>query len=178
MAAPAATRSTVSGSDLASYAQALLRALARDEAMGRRAPRLTEAGQATWQRFRGRLGSAELVQLLAEDGAVVHPLPFDPARVRAPFDLAQLDDDVVDEFLRALPTLALTQPAAAACTSARAWCWECCSTCFSLATRPAHRSASEWRSSRCFRWRSGLSTFTAFCPGCSRSCFTAVGSSI
>ena len=51
MAAPAATRSTVSGSDLASYAQALLRALARDEAMGRRAPRLTEAGQATWQRF-------------------------------------------------------------------------------------------------------------------------------
>lgn len=102
----------MSGSDLAVYATVLLHAVARDEAMGRRAPRLTEAGQATWQRFRGRLGSAELLQLLAEDGAVVHPLPFDPARVRAPFELAQLDDEVVDEFLRALPTLPLTQTAA------------------------------------------------------------------
>ena len=112
MVAQASTGRAVSGADLDRYAEALVRALARDEALGRRPVRLTEAGQATWQRFRGRLGSAELLQLLAEDGAVVHPLPFDPARVRAPFDLAQLDDDVVDAFLRALPTLALTQPAA------------------------------------------------------------------
>jgi hypothetical protein len=111
MAAPA-TRTTVSSGDLASYASALLHAIARDEAMGRRPARLTEAGLATWQRFRGRLGSGELLQLLAEDGAVVHPLPFDPARVRAPFDLRQVDDELVDAFVAALPTLALTQPAA------------------------------------------------------------------
>lgn len=111
MAAPA-TRTTVSSGDLASYATALLHAIARDEAMGRRPARLTEAGLATWQRFRGRLGSGELLQLLAEDGAVVHPLPFDPARVRAPFDLRQVDDELVDAFVAALPTLALAQPAA------------------------------------------------------------------
>ena len=113
MAPAAATRTTAGGSELADYAGALLRALARDEALGRRAPRLTEAGQATWQRFRGRLSSADLFRLLAEDGAVLHPIPFDPSRVRAPFDLANLDDDVVDTFLAQLPTLALTAPPAA-----------------------------------------------------------------
>jgi|JI10StandDraft_1071094.scaffolds.fasta_scaffold64410_2 hypothetical protein len=112
MVASVSTGRAVTRADQTSYVQALLRALARDEALGCRPPRLTEAGLATWQRFRGRLGSAELVQLLAEDGAVVYPLPFDPARVRAPFDLAQLDDDVVDDLLRALPMLPLTQPAA------------------------------------------------------------------
>lgn len=113
MAATAPTRSTAGGADLADYAGALLRALARDEALGRRAPRLTEAGQATWQRFRGRLSSADLFRLLAEDGAVVHQIPFDPARLRAPFDPADLDDDVVDAFLAQLATLSLTAPAAA-----------------------------------------------------------------
>ena len=69
--------------DATTYATALLEALARDEAAGRRGPRLTEGGQATWQRFRGRLGSADLLRLLADDGAVVHPIPFAPERVGA-----------------------------------------------------------------------------------------------
>ncbi|MEZ4399110.1 MAG: hypothetical protein R3B06_03780 [Kofleriaceae bacterium] len=112
MASPATPRPSASPAERTAYVHAILRALARDEAMGRRPARLTEAGQATWQRFRGRLGSAELLQLLAEDGAVVHPLPFDPAAVRAPFDLSQVDDEVVDGFLHELAAATLTQPAA------------------------------------------------------------------
>lgn len=102
-----------SDTDVASYARALLLAIARDEAFERRPPRLTEPGQATWQRFRGRLDSADLFRLLAEDAAVVHPIPFDPARVGAPFELTSLDDQVVDELLAALPTLDLALAPAA-----------------------------------------------------------------
>jgi hypothetical protein len=94
----------------AEYALALLNALARDEAAGRRPARLTEPGQATWQRFRGRLGSADLLRLLAEDAAIVHPIPFDPVRVGASLD--RVEDSLVDEFLAALPSLELGQPAA------------------------------------------------------------------
>lgn len=95
------------------YARALLHALARDEASGRRSPRLTEAGLATWQRFRGRLGSADLLRLLAEDAAVGYPIPFDLQRYAAELDLARLDDELVDAWLRDLPGLDLTQPGAA-----------------------------------------------------------------
>ena len=92
------------------YARALLHALARDEAAGRRAPRLTEPGLATWQRFRGRLGSGDLLRLLAEDAAVGYPVPFD-LRVRAAeLDLAQVDDDLVDAWLGDLPGLDLAEP--------------------------------------------------------------------
>lgn len=90
------------------YATALLEAIARDEAAGRRGVRLTEAGQATWQRFRGRLGSADLLRLLAEDGAVVHPIPFAPDRVGVSLD--RLDDDGVDRFLAELPSRDLLRP--------------------------------------------------------------------
>ena len=93
--------------------RALLLALARDEALGRRAPRLTEPGQATWQRFRGRLGAAELYRLLAEDAAVVHPIPFDAARTRVSVDLDGLDDDLVEAVLAELPAAALTAPPSA-----------------------------------------------------------------
>ncbi len=93
------------------YAGALLLAIARDEAAGRRSPRLTEPGQATWQRFRGRLGSADLLRLLAEDGAVVHPVPFAPGRVGLSLDaLEALDDEGVERFLAELPGTDLRGP--------------------------------------------------------------------
>ncbi len=95
------------------YARALLHALARDEAAGRRAPRLTEPGLATWQRFRGRLASADLLRLLAEDAAVGYPIPFDLRGHAAELDLARVDDDLVDAWLRDLPSLDLAQPGAA-----------------------------------------------------------------
>lgn len=97
--------------DATTYATALLEALARDEAAGRRGPRLTEGGQATWQRFRGRLGSADLLRLLAEDGAVVHPIPFAPDR--GGVSLEGLEDASVDRFLAELSQQELRGPGAA-----------------------------------------------------------------
>src|SRR5688572_12498164 len=90
---------------VAEYAVALLHAMARDEVAGRRPARLTEPGQATWKRFRGRLGSAGFLRLLAEDGAVVHPIPFDAARLGAELRLDLVDDALVDQFLGELPSL-------------------------------------------------------------------------
>ncbi len=95
------------------YARALLHALARDEAAGRRAARLTEPGLATWQRFRGRLGAGDLLRLLAEDAAVGYPIPFDLRGHASELDLAQVDDDLVEAWVRALPALDLTQVGAA-----------------------------------------------------------------
>ena len=89
-----------SGQEEATYAAALLAALARDEVAGRRRPRLTEPGRAAWQRFRGRLGSADLLRLLAEDGAIVHPIPFAPTKVG--IGLESLQDDTVDGLLEGL----------------------------------------------------------------------------
>lgn len=96
--------------DANKYGTALLEAIARDEAAGRRGARLTEPGQATWQRFRGRLASADFLRLLAEDGAVVHPIPFDASRVGASLDA--IEDATVDQFLAALPTKNLSRPGA------------------------------------------------------------------
>jgi hypothetical protein len=93
------------------YAAALIAALARDEAGGRRTPRLIEPGQATWQRFRGRLGSADLLRLLAEDGAVLHPIPFAGARVGVTLD--DIEDALVDGFLEGLGSKDLRNPGAA-----------------------------------------------------------------
>jgi hypothetical protein len=94
--------------DATTYATALLEAIARDEAADRRGSRLIEPGQATWQRFRGRLGSADLFRLLAEDGAVVHPIPFAPDRVGVSLD--GLEDAAVDRFLAELPSKDLRRP--------------------------------------------------------------------
>ncbi len=93
----------------ATWAGAVLRALARDEAAGRRPLRLTEPGQATWRRFRGRLGSADLFRLLAEDGAVGHPVPFSPARLGQALWIDQVDDSTVEQFLEELPSIDLGQ---------------------------------------------------------------------
>ena len=113
MVAAATARGATGGNDLADYVRAVLAALARDEALGRRPARLTEAGLATWQRFRGRLGSADLVRLLAEDAAVVHAIPFDADRMRLPFELAALDDERVDPILAELAAAALAATPAA-----------------------------------------------------------------
>jgi hypothetical protein len=61
------------------WAAALLHALAREEAAGRRPQRLTEPKLDTWTRFRGRLTSADFVALLFEDAAVIYGVPFDPS---------------------------------------------------------------------------------------------------
>ena len=97
------------------YAQAVLFAIARDEALGRRPARLTEPGLATWRRFRGRLDVADLVRLLLEDAAVAQPLPFDSGRIAAhvpdsdgSLDLRQLKADRVQELLAGLAELDLS----------------------------------------------------------------------
>jgi hypothetical protein len=95
----------------ATYAAALLAALARDEAAGRASARLTEPGLATWQRFRGRLGSADLLRLLIEDGAVLHPVPFAAAQLGIALD--DLDDALVDSWLAGLGAKDLRAQAAA-----------------------------------------------------------------
>jgi hypothetical protein len=92
------------------WAAALMLALARDEAAGRRPARLTEARLATWNRFRGRLKATDLLALLFEDAAVVHPVPFDPARIQGQFDLNQLAEDRIASWLDAISSLDLNAP--------------------------------------------------------------------
>ena len=72
------------------WAAALLHALARDEAAGRRAARLTEPGLATWNHFRGRLTATDLLALVFEDAAVLHRVPFDAAALGGPLQLPKL----------------------------------------------------------------------------------------
>jgi len=92
------------------WAAALLHALAREEAAGRRPPRLTEPGLATWTRFRGRLTSTDLLALLFEDAAVIHPIPFSPAALGEALGLQELSRLIVDGWLEAIPKLALQAP--------------------------------------------------------------------
>jgi len=92
----------------ASYFAAALHALAREEHVGRRRRRLLEPNQATWHRFRGRLGPRDLVELVLEDAAVDQPEPFDVARVfgdRSP--LASVPEALVGDWLTELPRLSL-----------------------------------------------------------------------
>src|ERR1700690_3106310 len=89
------------------WAAALLHALARDEAAGRRPQRITEANLATWSRFRGRLTAQDLVALLFEDAAVLHRVPFDPAEVGDHLRLDRLSDGVASDWLRAIPSIDL-----------------------------------------------------------------------
>ncbi len=92
---------------LAAYAAAILHALARDEHAGRRPPRLTEDGLATWQRFRHLLGPRHFLELLAEDAAVGHSVPFEAHALLDGPGLESLDDQLVGKWIEALPELDL-----------------------------------------------------------------------
>jgi hypothetical protein len=94
------------------WAASLLHALARDEAAGRRRPRLTEPRLDTWTRFRGRLSSVDLVSLLFEDAAVLHRVPFDPEVLDGSLGSSQLPEEVTDGWLDALGSLPLTNAGA------------------------------------------------------------------
>lgn len=92
------------------WAAALLHALARDEAAGRRTQRLTEPKLDTWSRFRGRLTSADLVALLFEDAAVIHHVPFDPAVLGGSIRLDRFPESAADSWIKAVASLPLTVP--------------------------------------------------------------------
>lgn len=94
------------------WAAALLHALARDEAAGRRSARLTEPGLATWRRFRGRLTSTDFVALLFEDAAVIHRIPFDPSALGGPIQPDQLPESAADLWIRSIERLPLNEPSA------------------------------------------------------------------
>lgn len=89
------------------WAASLLHALARDEAAGRRRPRLTEPKLDTWTRFRGRLSSVDFVSLLFEDAAVLHRVPFDPSAVGGTLRPERLPEAVTDGWLGAVASLPL-----------------------------------------------------------------------
>jgi len=89
--------------DVALWASALFVALAREEAVGRRAERITEPGLGTWARFRGRLTATDFVDLLFEDAAVLHRVPFDPSLLDATLRLDRLSAGAADALLKALP---------------------------------------------------------------------------
>ncbi len=89
------------------WAAALLHALARDEAAGRRTPRLTEPNLDTWRRFRGRLSSADLISLLFEDAAIIHRVPFDPAAVGGAIHAGLLPEAAADTLIEGLASLPL-----------------------------------------------------------------------
>jgi hypothetical protein len=97
----------------ATWASALVHALARAEAASRMPRRLTEPGRPTWDRFRGRLTSVDLLGLLFEDAAVLHGGPFRPASLGAPLRLDALPERLVDAWLADLDTLPLTTDSAA-----------------------------------------------------------------
>jgi hypothetical protein len=92
------------------WAASLLHAIARDEAAGRRTQRLTEPKLDTWSRFRGRLTSADLVSLLFEDAAVIHPIPFDAGAVGGPIHLDRLPERVADGWVNSVASLTLGGP--------------------------------------------------------------------
>ncbi len=94
------------------WAAALLHAIARDEAAGRRTPRLTEPRLDTWMRFRGRLDGADLVALLFEDAAVIHRIPFEGDAVGGP-RLDLLPPAIAESWLGAVGKLKLDEPSAA-----------------------------------------------------------------
>jgi hypothetical protein len=94
------------------WAVSLLHAIARDEAAGRRTPRLTEPRLDTWTRFRGRLTSVDLIALLFEDAAVLHRIPFDVVAVGGPLQPERLPESLTDQWLEALAALSLTNSGA------------------------------------------------------------------
>lgn len=89
------------------WTAALLHAIARDEAAGRRSPRLTEANLDTWRRFRGRLTSNDFVALLFEDAAVLYPIPFDASAVGVQALLDRLPQPLADAWVKGAASLDL-----------------------------------------------------------------------
>ena len=94
------------------WAASLLHALARDEAAGRSRPRLTEPNRDTWARFRGRLGSTDLISLLFEDAAVLHRAPFNAALMDESLHIDRLPEELVDGWLASIRSLPLTSAGA------------------------------------------------------------------
>lgn len=92
------------------WTAALLHSLARDEAAGRRPPRLTEPQLATWSRFRGRLSATDFVDLLFEDAAVLHRIPFAAAVVDERLENDRLSVGVASDWLQAVSSLDLKTP--------------------------------------------------------------------
>jgi hypothetical protein len=97
---------------VASWASTLLLALARDEAAGRRPERLIEPGLGTWTRFRGRLNATDFLELVFEDAAVLHRIPFDPASLDDELRIDRLPAPTVDGWLAALHGADLKSPGA------------------------------------------------------------------
>lgn len=94
----------------ARWASSLAYALARDEVAGRRTPRITEPNRATWNRFAGRLTSADFLLLLFEDAAVTHPIPFDRSAIDPTLRPERLDVATVTRWLDALATASTGDP--------------------------------------------------------------------
>lgn len=94
--------------DVTIYAASLVHALARDEAAGRRTARLTEKDHATWNRFRGRLQSRDFVELLFEDAAVLHRVPFETERLCEDLSLSRLSEESASAWLSAVADLNLS----------------------------------------------------------------------
>lgn len=64
------------------YLEAVLLSLAREERLGRlKQKRLTDPEFATWERFRGRLGVVEFVELLLQDASVARPYLYSPTSI-------------------------------------------------------------------------------------------------
>lgn len=99
------------------WVASLLHALARDEAAGRRPPRLTEPRLATWNRFRGRLCATDLISLLFEDAAVIHRVPFDASTLGGALRIDQLPEAVTAGWIEAITSLDLNGAAADYITS-------------------------------------------------------------
>jgi hypothetical protein len=89
------------------WAASLLHAIARDEAAGRRTQRLTEPKLDTWARFRGRLTSVDLISLLIEDAAVLHPIPFDVVALDASIRPDRIPETIADAWLKSISALTL-----------------------------------------------------------------------
>jgi hypothetical protein len=87
----------------ATWAAAVTHALVRDEAAGRRPVRLTEPRLDTWTRFRGRLNNADLVELMFEDAAVLHRVPFDAAFLGEPLN-GSVSHEIADALIQAIPS--------------------------------------------------------------------------
>jgi len=95
----------------AAYVAAALWAIAREEHAGRKPKRLLEAGHATWERFKGRMGPRDLVGLLLEDAAVTLPEPFAFSAILGPdAALDVVPEALLGDWLGLAPSLPLDMP--------------------------------------------------------------------